>query len=466
MRTDGDLRLFTNRTEAGRLLAERLRDQAGPDAIVLGLTRGGVPVAFEVAHALAAPLDVIVVGRLGVPWRPDVTMGALAEDGTRIIDDRIIEDAMVSQRDADAVERRERVQLGERVARVRGDRPPRMLGGRTAVIVDDGLASGASARVACQVARNRGAGRVVVAVPVASEAGRQALVAVADEVVVLQARADFQGVGQAYLDFGPTDDGDVASLLMAADGVDGVDASRSAIMDGLAGGAVSSPGVVFPAPVEERVFHLGGVFLAGRMTVPRQAREVVILAHDSSRHRYSVRSRYLSRMLADAGFATLQLDLLTRDEEIHGNRYLAIPTLARRLHAVTRALLDDFDRIGYLADGVAAAIALEAAAISGSDITAVACLGGRLDLVARLGAVTAPVLLVVGERDSAVLRLNVEPARKLCCPYQFVTIPWAGHRLREPGALQNAAAEARAWFLAPQDPRGQLAEVGAALAAR
>src|SRR3954454_275371 len=251
MRRDGDLRIFTDRTQAGRLLAERLRDQAGPDAIVLGLTRGGVPVAFEVAHALAAPLDVIVVGRLGVPWRPEVTMGALAEDGTRIIDDRIIEDAMVSQRDADAVERRERVQLRERVARVRGDRPPRMLGGRTAVIVDDGLASGASARVACQAARNRGAGRVVVAVPVASEEGRQALVPVADEVVVLQAPADFLGVGQAYLDFGPTDDGDVTCLLMAAAAVDAdaVDGRRSTITGGPAGGAVSSPGVVFPALV-------------------------------------------------------------------------------------------------------------------------------------------------------------------------------------------------------------------------
>jgi putative phosphoribosyl transferase len=409
-----------------------------------------------------------VVSRLGVPWRPEVTMGALAEDGTRIIDDRIVEEAMVSQRDADAVERRERIQLGERVARVRGDRPPRMLGGRTAVIVDDGVATGASARVACQVARNRGAGHVILAVPVASEEGSQALVSVADELLVLQAPADLLGIGQAYLDFGPTDDGDVTCLLMAADGVDaaGVHANGSAIMDGLAGGAVSSRGAAFPALVKERVFQLGAVSVAGRMTVPRDARELVILVHDSSRQRHSARSRYLSRMLADAGLATLQLDLLTRDEEIHGNRYLAIPTLAGRLHAVTRTLHDAFDRIGYLADGVAAAIALEAAAIPDSGVTAVACLGGRLDLVARLGAVRAPVLLVVGERDSAVLRLNVEPAQKLSCPYRFVTIPQAGHRLREPGALQNAAADVRAWFLAPEDPRGRLCEARAAVAAR
>src|SRR5690349_16633403 len=209
----GEPRIFTNRTEAGRLLAERLRGRVGTDAVVLGLTRGGVPVAFEVAHALAAPLDVIVVGRLGVPWRPEVTMGALAEDGSRVIDDRIIEEAMVNPRDVEAAECRERAQLGERVARMRGDHRPRMLGGRTAVIVDDGLTTGASARVAGQVARNRGAGRVVVAVPVASDEGMRAVVSVADEVVALQVPAELLSVGQAYLDFRPIDDGDVARLL-------------------------------------------------------------------------------------------------------------------------------------------------------------------------------------------------------------------------------------------------------------
>jgi putative phosphoribosyl transferase len=147
------------------------------------------------------------------------------------------------------------------------------------------------------------------------------------------------------------------------------------------------------------------------------------------------------------------LDLLTREEEIHGNRYLAIPRLAERLRAVTRILRIDFDRIDYLGAGVGAAIALEAAAGSDLGIQAVACLGGRPDLVARLGAVRAPVLLVVGQQDSAVLRLNAQSVQKFSCPHRLMTIPRAGHRLREPGALQSAAIEVRAWFLAPEDPR-------------
>lgn len=454
MRRDRDSSVFTDRAEAGRMLAELVRDRVGPDVVVLGLTRGGVPVAFEVARALAAPLDVIVVGRLGVPWRPEVTMGALGEDGARIIDDRVVEAAMVSPREVDAVERGERVRLGERVARLRGDRPPRMLGGWTAVIVDDGLATGASARVACQVARNRGARRIVVAVPVASEEGLRALAPAVDDVVVLQTRDDLPGIGQAYLEFPPTDDDEVACLLMTADGF--------VVPDGPFG----DPETAFPTPAEEKVFPIGGVPLIGRITVPNHARELVILAHDSSRQRHTARSRYLSRVLTDAGFATLQLDLLTRDEEIHGNRYLAIPRLAGRLHAVTRVLQEDFDRVDYLGDAVAAAIALEAAAAEDLHIHAVACLSGRPDLVARLGAVRAPLLLVVGEQDSAVLRLNVQSAAKLSYPYRLVTIPRAGHRFREPGVLQKAAAEVRAWFLAPGDPDRSTFPVGAVAAAR
>src|SRR5690349_11161254 len=144
MSRDRNPRNFIDRLEAGRLLGEQLTLRNVLDPVVLGLTRGGVPVASEVARLPEAPLDVIVVGRLGVPWRPEVTMGAVAESGARMIDNRIVEAAMVSPRDVDAVEHHGRGRLGERVARLRGDRPPLMLGGRTALIVDDGLATGAS----------------------------------------------------------------------------------------------------------------------------------------------------------------------------------------------------------------------------------------------------------------------------------------------------------------------------------
>lgn len=430
--------LFVDRAAAGRLLGDRLRSHVGSEVVVLGLTRGGVPVAFEVAHALGAPLDVIVMARLGVPWRPEVTMGALAEDGSRLIDDAIVESAVVSPGEIEAAEGRERGQLRERVMRLRGGLAPRMLRGRTAVIVDDGLASGVSARVACQVARNRGAGRVVVAVPVASEAGMRALALVADDVVALQILVEFVGIGQAYREFSPTDDDDVACLLLAAAAPEELPTS-----DAEAGSR--QPAAILP-PATERTFEVEGVTLAGRMSATTDARELVILAHDSSRQRHWPRSRYLARLINDTGVATLLLDLLTPGEESHGNRYLAVPRLAQRLRTVTRLLRDDFERIDYLADGVAAAIVLEAAADADLDLHAVVALGGRPDLVAHLGAVHAPVLLVVGEQDPAVLRLNAQSVTKLSCPYRLVTIPGAGHSFREPGALQHAAAHLLAWL--------------------
>ena len=438
MPRDRDLQTFTNRSAAGQLLAAQLRGRVGTGAVVLGLTRGGVPVAVEVARSLAVPLDLIVVARLGIPWRPEVAMGALGEGEARVIDDRIVESATVSPHDVDAVERHERVRLGERVARLRGVRSPRMLGGRTAVIVDDGAATGNSARVACQVARSRGARRIIVAVPVASAASMRRLAGVADDVVALQVPLDFVGVGQAYLDFGPIDDDDVVALI-AADEIDGPDGDPKSLRR-----------PAFPVEIEELVVPVGTASLAGRLAMPRGARDLVIVAHDSSRERCSARSRYLSQLLTEAGLATLLVDLLTRDEEMHGNRYLAIPLLADRLRAVTATVGAGFDRISYLGDGVAAAIALEAAALD-PGIHAVACLGGRPDLVARIGAVRAPTLLVVGQEDSAVRRLNDQAVEKLTCPYRLVTIPGCGHRFREPGALRHAAADLRAWFLAPGD---------------
>ncbi|HST80222.1 MAG TPA: phosphoribosyltransferase family protein [Kineosporiaceae bacterium] len=432
-------KIFADRGEAGRQLAEVLRSRVGPDVIVLGLSRGGVPVAFEVARALRAPLDLIVVARLGIPSQPETALGALAEGGIRVIDHHIVELAMVSPHEMDVVERYERIRLKERVERLRGDRPAPSLGGRTVVIVDDGLATGSSARAACQAARRRGAGHLIVAVPIASEEGLAALTADADEVVALRTPRDFISVGHVYLDFGQTDDDDVVRLLAEAKGFPASESLPAPL-------PADRPAV--QVPVRELVLP-AGVPVVGRLAVPVGARELVIVAHASSRERDSARSRYLSCKLTDAGFATLLVDLLTRDEESHGNRCFAVPLLARRLQAVTRTVAGDFDRVDYLGSDVAAAVVLEAAAAPEADVQAVVSLGGRPDLVARLGALRARTLLIVGEQDSAGLRLNLQAAERMSCPYQLVTIPGAGHRFREPGTLRVAAAQLSAWFQAP-----------------
>jgi putative phosphoribosyl transferase len=159
--------IFEDRVEAGRRLGQRLGYLRGQDIVILGLPRGGVPVAFEVATALDAPLDVIVVRKLGVPFQPELAMGAIGEGGARVLDKHIISHVRVTEAELAAVEERERALLESRVARFRKGRTRTDLAGRTAVIVDDGIATGSTARVACRIARQLGAAKVILAVPVA-----------------------------------------------------------------------------------------------------------------------------------------------------------------------------------------------------------------------------------------------------------------------------------------------------------
>lgn len=207
---------FADRADAGRHLALRLRHLRGADVVVLGLPRGGVPVAFEVAEDLHAPLDVIVVRKLGVPFEPEYGFGAIGEGGVRIIDDYVVRQTMLTGPQMAEVEARERSRLDQRVNQLRGDNPPVPLAGRTVVIVDDGLATGSTARAACLVARARGASRVILAVPVGSVEGTAALRRDADEVVCLHAPAHFFAIGEWYGDFCQVTDQEVTILLAKA----------------------------------------------------------------------------------------------------------------------------------------------------------------------------------------------------------------------------------------------------------
>jgi len=204
---------FRDRTEAGRLLAARLSPFAAEHPVVLGLPRGGVPVAFEVAAALSAPLDVIVVRKLGVPYQPELAMGAIGENGVRVVDDHILRITGVQPREVDRVERRERAELERRVARYRGDRARVSLQGRVVILVDDGIATGSTARAACRVARALGASRIVLAAPVGPPDVAQRVADDADEVICVSQPEDFSAVGSAYQDFAQTTDEEVEELL-------------------------------------------------------------------------------------------------------------------------------------------------------------------------------------------------------------------------------------------------------------
>ncbi|WEO75950.1 phosphoribosyltransferase family protein [Cryobacterium sp. SO2] len=212
--------LFTDRADAGRQLAHILTGFRGQNIVVLGLPRGGVPVAAEVAKALDAPLDVIIVRKLGLPFDLEVAMGAIGENGVRVFNPRVLALAEVTGAQIQAVERRERIVLEARAAELRCVRPPLNLAGRTAVIVDDGVATGSTARAACRVARHLGAARVVLAVPViaaqAESELRQPAGTAADEVIAVATPFGFAAVGQYYRRFDAVGEAEVSALLTAA----------------------------------------------------------------------------------------------------------------------------------------------------------------------------------------------------------------------------------------------------------
>jgi len=207
-------RRFRQRFEAGALLAEQLAGHAGRnDVVVLALPRGGVPVGFEVARRLKAPLDVLIVRKLGVPGQEELAMGAIAAGGIEYRDEAVIASLQVPPASVAEVVRRERTELARRERAYRGERPFPSLAGRTVIVVDDGIATGSTMRAAVRALRTRRPAAIIVAAPVASESAIQALAPDVTAVVTLLIPEDFFAIGQFYEDFGQTTDEEVKDLL-------------------------------------------------------------------------------------------------------------------------------------------------------------------------------------------------------------------------------------------------------------
>ncbi len=430
--------MFANRTDAGRRLAARLARLPREHLVVLGLPRGGVPVASEVAAALDVPLDVILVRKLGVPYQPELAMGAIGEDGVRIINEEVVRRADVSVPEFEAVESRERLELARRAARFRGSRHRVALTGRTALVVDDGIATGSTVRAACEVARAHGATRVIVAAPVAPPGAVEHLRPAADEIVVLSSPPSFRAIGQFYDDFTQTSDAEVIRLLEQAE------TRRAAGAHTRAGGSGACD--------EEVVIDSGPVRLAGHLTIPSGAGSVVLFAHGSGSSRHSSRNRFVAGVLNRAGLGTLLFDLLTVDEERNRANVFDIELLAQRLVVATRWTREQPQaggaEIGYFGASTGAAAALWAASEQGDGIAAVVSRGGRPDLAgSRLSAVRAPTLLIVGGNDHAVLDLNRQARAQMRCQTALEIVPGATHLFEEPGTLAVAAELARDWFV-------------------
>ncbi|MGB8649712.1 MAG: phosphoribosyltransferase family protein [Mycobacteriales bacterium] len=438
--------IFRDRSDAARRLAERLSPLKGEDLVVLGLPRGGVPVAAEVAKALGAPLDVIVVRKLGVPYQPELAMGAVGEGGVLVRNEQVLRMVGVSPRELAAVEARERAEVERRAKRFRGDRPPVPLAGRVALLVDDGIATGSTARAACRVARAQGAARVLLAVPVAPADTVGTLGDDADEVICLQTPERFSAVGEWYADFSQTTDDEVTRLLQETPG-------RRAGPEDL---------IDLTGRDEEVTVVSGDVNLPGRLTLPAAARGVVVFAHGSGSSRHSPRNRAVAAAMNRSGLGTLLFDLLTPAEEVDRENVFDIGLLAGRLVGATRWLEGQPGcrglPVGYFGASTGAAAALWAAGDPQVSVAAVVSRGGRPDLAGpALTRVSAPTLLLVGGRDDVVLELNREAQARLHCENRLVVVPGATHLFEEPGALQSVAELAANWFVAHLAPHGATA---------
>lgn len=443
--------VFRDREDAGKRLAEKLTSYANrSDVIVLGIPRGGVAVALEVAISLRAELDVCLARKLGVPEQEELAFGAVAAGGVRYLNESIVRAVGLEQEAIEQITRAAQQKLEERAELFRRGRPPLELKGRTVILIDDGIATGASMQAAVLALQQMHPAKLIVAVPVAPLETCERLRPMVDELVCLSIPLDFYAVGQFYEDFPQVSDDEVIALLRRAaawgpSAVAGESAHREKA--GEETGAVWSEEISIP---------LNSIRLAGTLVIPARARGIVLFVHGSGSSRHSPRNRHVAEVLQRRGLATLLFDLLTAEEE-NVDRWSAelrfnIGMLTQRLMQVTEWVLH-FDAtrqlaIGYFGASTGAAAALRAAALQPDRVGAVVSRGGRPDLAHEaLSKVSAPTLLLVGGRDEDVLALNRQALQQLACKEKSLqVISGATHLFEEPGTLDQVAAAAAEWF--------------------
>lgn len=420
---------FQDRDDAARQLAAALQQYRGSHPVVLAIPRGAVPMGRIIADALEGELDVVLVRKLGAPGNAEFAIGAVDERG------RVMLSGHAHRAGADDayVEREAQRQLAlirERRARYRPGRPGIVLAGRTVIVIDDGLATGATMTAALKAVRAEGPGRLVCAVPVAARDSLAQVSRFADDVVCLATPSPFNAVGLYYLDFAGVTDEEVIRLLATP-------------VTGTAPPTTSNQPVRIP---------VGNIVLEGDLTVPPLPRGLVVFVHGSGSSRHSPRNRFVATAMNQRGLATLLFDLLTPEEDRNPAARFDIPLLAQRLEAALAWTRHEpsckFLPLGLFGASTGAAAALVAAAARPDDVVAVVSRGGRPDLAGKqaLSQVRADTLLIVGGADLQVLDLNRLAQAAMGGRAEFMVIPGATHLFEEPGALDDVCDHAAAWF--------------------
>jgi predicted phosphoribosyltransferase/predicted alpha/beta-hydrolase family hydrolase len=417
---------FRDRNEAARALAARLEFCRGQNPLVLAIPRGGVLMGRVIADNLGGELDVVLVHKLRAPRQPEFAIGSIDERGHVFMTTHGLQMTLP----AGYLEHEKHEQLAllmERRRTYTRARHPVDPTGRVVIVVDDGIATGATMIAALDSIRQRGPKRLVAAAAVAPPGNVERVRGHADEVVCLITSDDFIAVGQFFDDFRAVEDRDVVEALGEEK------ASHPEIAD---------PEVSIPAD---------GRSLAGTLACPPNARGIVIFAHGSGSSRLSPRNRHIADFFNAHGIATLLFDLLTPQEDRVYELRFDIALLSRRLVAATEWVSNQPSThhlpVGYFGASTGAAAALTAAVETGSRVSCIVSRGGRPDLAAAdLGRVQAPTLLIVGGEDHAVMEMNREVFTALRCTKEMFVVPGATHLFEEPGTLEQVARQAECWF--------------------
>lgn len=417
---------FENRLQAGQILAQKLQPWAPFHPLVLALPRGGVPVAFEIAKSLRGQLDVLLVKKIGVPGHEELAVGALAESGEPFWNAEILATANLSKARQDILVAEKSEEIREQKKRWRADREAIPVQGRTVILVDDGLATGATMIAAIECLKRQNPSRIVVAVPVGSREAVATISELVDAIEIAHVPERFRSVGSWYRDFRQVQDEEVRTLLRTPLGSEPAGEESDVVID-----------------------H-ARARLKGRLTVPAGAEAMVLFAHGSGSTHKSPRNQRVAAAFHQAGIGTLLFDLLTEEEARNRAQVFNIELLAERLLRATEWLRERQKSaplpIGYFGASTGAAAALGAAARDHS-IFAVVSRGGRPDLAGEdLARVKAPTLLIVGGDDTSVIPLN-QKARKKLRKAEIVIIPDATHLFEEPGAMEKVTEYALDWFL-------------------
>lgn len=417
---------FQDRTEAGRFLATKLLKYSGRKPVVLALPRGGVPVAAEIARELGAPMDLLIVKKIGAPGQPEFAVGAVSEDQAPEFNDEVIERYGL---DRDKISETAKIKMAEvrqQIQNLRGGLPKISVENRTVILVDDGLATGATMMAAIRSLRERRPKEIVVAVPVASKEAFRLLHEEVIETVSLMTPDPFYSVGSWYRDFEQVSDDEVKTIFKS-------------------GSQIGEPQIEInhvSIPADRKI-------LEGDLAFVPNAKAAVIFAHGSGSSRLSPRNQFVAKALNRAGFTTLLFDLLTDEESVDKRNVFDIELLGRRLLDATNWVQEHYPDlpIAYFGASTGSAAALGAAAERPKGLYAVVSRGGRPDLAQEsFERVQVPTLLLVGGDDREVIQLNSLADDHLKIS-RLVIIPGAGHLFEEPGKLEEVIEYSLDWLL-------------------